>query len=200
MDWSDLISQHGPFILGQGIGALVLAAALAFLAKMARGEAERDHQGDGFVLRYAKGWRVFFGLGVFTTLSFLAATYEFHPPSAWDPATSDLVPLAIFGGGALLSLAGWIQVARTEVEVSAHGVAVSSPWTGKRRLAWYQVDQITYAPNLNWFTLTGTDGTRLRVAHLLRGIPTFGAYVREHLGESVYENAARFFDESPFHI
>lgn len=93
----------------------------------------------------------------------------------------------------MLSLAGLVEVARTGVEVSAYGVAVDSSWRGKR-----QLDQITYSPNMMWFVLTGNDGTRLRVSHTLRGIPAFGAKVREHLGESVYGPAARFFEMSPF--
>ena len=38
----------------------------------------------------------------------------------------------------------------------------------------------------------------LRDLDWTHGIPAFGAKVREHLGESVYASAARFFDATPF--
>jgi len=178
------------------VGAVLFTLIFAWLLRRARGQAVRVETTDVFVLRYSGWWKALFAVSGLATLGLLAATYAFQPPSEWDPPASDALPIGIFGGGALLSLTGFLEMAKTQVEVSSYGVVLSSPWRGRRHLAWHQIDAITYSPTLMWFVLHGNEGTRLRVHHMLQGIPTFGAHVREQLDESIYRPAARFFDVS----
>lgn len=185
-------------VLAVGIEVALLGLVFAWLGRSTAGDAETGPNPDILVLRYAPVWRrLFVGLGL-AMLGVLGAIYAIDPPSQWDPPGSDGIPVTIFGGFALLCGLGYLEVARTRVEVSTAGVSVDSVWRGERQMGWHLVDRITYSPNMMWFVLHGTDGSRLRVSHTLRGVPAFGERVRQHLGESVYSDVERFFDVSPF--
>ncbi len=185
-------------VLAVGIEVALLGLVFAWLGRSTAGDAETGDHPDVLVLRYAPVWRRLFVVLGFGMLGVLGAIYAIDPPSQWDPPGSDGVPVTIFGGFALLCALGYLETARTRVEVSSAGIAVDSVWRGERRLGWHLVDRITYSPSMMWFVLHGTDGTRLRVSHTLRGVPAFGARVREHLGGSVYRDVERLFDVSPF--
>ncbi len=177
---------------------VLLGLVLAWLGRRSAGEAETGALPGVLVLRYATIWRrLFVALGI-GMLALLGAIYVFDPPSQWEPPGHDALPVGVFGGMTLVCLAGYLETARTRVEVSASGVTVASVWRGERHLAWHQIDRVSYSTSMMWFVLHGGEGTRLRVSHTLRGVPALGARVREHLGESVYGDVDRLFDATPF--
>jgi hypothetical protein len=91
-----------------------------------------------------------------------------------------------------------LETLLVRVSVSGWGIVATSPWRGERRLAWHQIEQITFSPSMMWFVVTGNDGTRVRISKLLNGVPFLGGMVREKLDRVAYESADPFFDAPVF--
>ena len=183
MNWEEILAQA--LTTGLTIGLLM------WLIHEARGRAKRVETTDEHVLIYSGWWKALFVAGTVLSLATLVIVHALQPPDE-DGRLATMV----FGGLAILSLVGAAEMFGTRLALSTHGLHFHSAWAGERRIAWHQIESITYSPTLMWFVVTANDGTRIRVHHMLRGIPTFGLHVREHLDEAIYRSAARFFDVS----
>ena len=94
-------------------------------------------------------------------------------------------------GAIMLILFGLATI--TEVRGTAHranpeGLRHVGPWSRSRFIAWSDVTSVRYSAMMQWFRVTGRDGTRIRVSQYLIGMPDFARLIKRHVPREAIAN------------
>ncbi|HEX4341375.1 MAG TPA: PH domain-containing protein [Polyangiaceae bacterium] len=128
--------------------------------------AERDGVGGDRIARYTGVAR---GI-VIAVFAFLFAGSAFAI-SQQSTRYALLVTCVECSAFLLLGAALVLEMTRVEARCSVCELRLSSPWSGERKLRWDDVVHVRFSRAANWFVLRGRDGTKIRLATLLGGLP-----------------------------
>ena len=186
----DLSQQDLVRIVARVAGSLLTMALLVWLLHRAQrlGPRRRD-QSDVRVLEYGPALRWLFPVvGVGFGVLYLVTT-ALNPADIDDPAGKLFWPTLFIEA---MTLVGFLETWLVKVELSGYGIESRSPWTGRRRLAWGEIEAVHFSEGWQWFVVRGMGDTRIYLHVLLAGLPTFHQALLEHVERSRFERAAPY--------
>ncbi len=172
-------------------GTVVTFLLLAWIFRRAKqGQARRRDFSDVLVLEYGPTLRWLFPVFAigFGALYLFATTY--NPAEVENLDAKLFWPVMLIEAMAIL---GMLETWGVRIELSDHELTSRSPWTGRRRLSWGEVQRVGFSEGWQWFVVQGMEGTRIYLHVLLPGLGAFRAKLRDRLQPAVFGPAEPYF-------
>ena len=171
-------------MIAQALTSMVVAALLGLILASAHKRAPRDKSESCIRLRHVPAIR-YLGyaslmMGVLMVVLVIASRESGDNEGVWI----GWILAASFAVGGQF----FVLESMTTVMVGPEGLDAWSPWSGRRKMSWEDIREVTFCCLGPHFTLYSA-GKRIRVATSMRGIPEFKKMVRTQLSESVYVRA-----------
>lgn len=177
------------------VGGLSLWGALIGVSFLLRSELRREPPVDAetgeIVLKHGAAVRILglIGLLLMPGLTLILATFE--PPKDSTDVWCIILLVAL---PAIMGIAILVEAIWTKVFVSSAGLRCFSAWRrGERRIAWANVDKVTYSKINKSFAIWSNDGTRIRPSLCLVGTRTLLDAIREKVPSNKYGKAMAVF-------
>lgn len=169
-----------------GFAATPILTAVAMWWLMRGGDAEAPVEGGALVLRYPRAFAGFGGLIVAFGVVIAAVLWVQSRPDALE-----LVVMALVFG--IPGLAFVAVQRRARVSVTVDGIEALSVFGRSRRIAWRDVDRVSFGRLMAALTFRSTDGVTVRASVYLVGIVAQADVVERRLADRGGREAVRDF-------
>jgi hypothetical protein len=169
--------------LPESLGPLTGAETVETITRRRRREAERAPDGSGWILRYTRFARRLFVIGLVLSLFCLVAS-----TIAWlrNPTTTANLAFTFVVFGAFSALWVYAVVAsRTQIFFDDAIVESRRPFRDARRLAWREVDRLSFSPTNKSITIGGHGRSIKIYLYTMDGIPKLWEYLLRHAWPAV---------------
>lgn len=195
MEWFEWTREDSIRVVARLAGALATGGFLAWTLRRAlRTPARSRDQSDVLLLEYAPALRWLFpivGIG-FATL--YGVVTRFNPAGIEDPDAKLFAPTLLI---LAMTGIGFLETWLVKIELSDYGLLSRSPWTGTRRIAWGEVEEVHFHEGWQWFVVRGLGGRRIHLHALLSGLSSFRMKLRERVERERFRQAEPYLAQLP---